>query len=454
MKKLKNIAYSRFRVSILIQVIFIAVVPAVIFWLIFRKGLILTSTGLFIIWILQIIYLNYYLNRVNRDLSRFLYAFRYEDSNMIFSTKSEDALFKDLHKGFNSILNSFEKIKLEKQKDFIFFKNAIEHVGIGLLSFKENGDIILSNKAFKYLSGIYSIRNIYQLSTIKPDLPDLIQSMKNGEQKLVKTLINKNIVHLSIKYSGFSLGDEIIAVVSFQDIKNEIEQNEMDAWQKLIRVLTHEIMNSVSPVTLLSNSLIQLFEKDGKNKKPDELSEDQIIKLLRGLHTINRRSKGLSRFVEDYRNLTQLSPPEIVSLPVDLVFRDIETLFREELKSKDIELRIIFPKNITIAADKELLEQVIINLVKNSVDAVKGTANPVIELACFQKKEHTVITVTDNGKGISEEIMGNIFVPFFSTKKDGSGIGLSLSRQIMRLHNGLITVESKEKESTVFSLVF
>lgn len=445
--------YNRFNLSIVVQVILIALVPLVIIYLYLRLNLLFSSIGLTIIWVSQIVYLVYFLQRINRDLTRFLFSFKHDDSTMVFNAKKNDSSFSTLHAGFNSVLSSFEKIKLEKEKNHRFFQNAIEHVGIGILSFNENGDILLSNQAFKDLFCMYMIRDISQLKKVDQGLPVLIGKMNNGEQVLLKVLINNRLIHLSIRSTDFMLGNESVRIISFQDIKNEIEQSEMDAWQKLIRVLTHEIMNSVSPITLLSKSLINLFEEEAENNMP-ELSEEQVQKLVRGLHTINRRSKGLSKFVEDYRNLTQLSVPDIQTLPVNSLFHDIENLFREELSQKNIAFGLSCSDQSTILADKNLIEQVIINLIKNSIYAVEGSESPKIILAHTNRRKQSIISVTDNGPGIPEEILDSIFIPFFTTRKDGSGIGLSLSRQIMRLHNGIITVESKKDESTTFSLLF
>ena len=446
--------YNRFNLNIVVQVILIAIVPLAIIYLYFRHNLLLSSIGLLFIWISQIVYLVYYLQRINRDLTRFLFSFKHDDSTMVFNAEQNDSSFSTLHAGFNSVLNSFEKIKLEKEKNHRFFQYAIEHVGIGILSFNENGDILLSNQAFKDLFCLYMIRDINQLKEVDPGLPDIIGKMNNGEQVLLKVLISNKLIHLSIRSTDFRLGNESVRIISFQDIKNEIEQSEMDAWQKLIRVLTHEIMNSVSPITLLSKSLINLFEEETINKKIPDLSEEQVNKLLRGLHTINRRSKGLSKFVEDYRNLTQLSVPDIQPVPVKSLFQDIEVLFREELSLKNIVLELSCSDQSTILADKNLIEQVIINLLKNSIYAVESSESPKIVLAHTNRMKQSIISVTDNGPGIPGEILDSIFIPFFTTRKDGSGIGLSLSRQIMRLHNGVITVESKENKTTTFSLIF
>lgn len=454
MKKLKSMNYNRFNIYIVVQVILIAIVPLAIFYLFYIQRLLFSSIGLLIIWICQILYLIYYLQRINRDLTRFLFSFKHEDSTIVFQAKQNDSSFKSLHSGFNKILNSFERIKVEKEKDYIFFQNAIEHVGIGILSFNEQGNILLSNNAFKNLFSIYLIKDINQLGETDSALPGIIKKMNNGEQELVKVLIKNKLTHLSIRSTDFLLGKESIRIISFQDIKNEIEQSEMDAWQKLIRVLTHEIMNSVSPITLLSKSLINLFEEETKNKKIPDLSEDQVKKLLRGMHTINRRSKGLSKFVEDYRNLTQLSVPNIQTLPVNALFQDIEILFREEMSLKNIGFELSYSEQSTLLADKNLIEQAIINLIKNAIHSVESCESPKIILAHTNTRKQCIISVADNGPGIPEEILDSIFIPFFTTRKEGSGIGLSLSRQIMRLHNGTITVASKENDTTTFSLEF
>ena len=454
MKKLRNTAFNRFNIYLVVQVLLIAATPLLIILAFVKRHLLITPVGLLIIWILQIIYLVYYLGRTNRDLARFLFAFKHDDSTMVFNSETIDSNFRDLHTGFNNILNSFEEIKIEKEKDSIFFQKAIEHVGIGILSYNQNDRILLINKAFKELFGINNLRSIDNLGEIKPELPELIKNMRNGDQKLVKIADGSKIVHLSIKVSDFKLINEPVRIITFQNIKNEIEQNEMDAWQKLIRVLTHEIMNSVSPVTLLSRSLIERFEEEGKSKSPDQLNDSEIENLLKGLKTINLRSRGLAKFVEDYRNLTQLPNPNYSIVRVSNLFDEIETLFSEEMRLKTVRFEISSPGDLELSADKELLEQVLINLIRNSIQATKAVKSPEIRLTSKQDDNHTLIKVADNGIGIPEDQLESIFIPFFTTKKDGSGIGLSLARQVMRLHNGTISVESTENKGAAFTLQF
>jgi len=452
MKKLKNTIYNRFNIILVVQVLLIAFTPLLITLAYFKGNLPITSVGLALIWIFQIAYLIYYLRRINRELTRFLFAFKHEDSTMVFDTEKSDSSFRSLYKGFNNILASFGKLRIEKEKNFIFLQRLIEHVGIGLIAFTSEDEILVTNRAFKEIFQLFHLNSLRSLSKIKEELPELIINMKDGDQELLKMELSGKLVHLSIKVTDFKLEDTDIRIVSFQDIKNEIEQQEMEAWQKLIRVLTHEILNSVSPVTLLSKSLIEKFERNGESKKPEDISGKNIDDLLRGLNTINKRSKGLARFVEDYRNLTQLSTPNISDFSIESFLLNIKTLFAEEIKNRGIDFKISSPADLIITADEKLLEQVIINLVRNAIHAVKEVADPAISLDAFERRNQKIIHVSDNGTGIPPDLIDSIFIPFFTTREKGSGIGLSLSRQIMRLHNGTIAVDSTDEKGTTFAL--
>lgn len=454
MKKLKNTSYNRFNIILVVQVLLIALNPLLIALAIFKGNLIITSLGLLLVWVLQIIYLIYYIRRINRELARFLFAFEHEDSTMVFDSENADISFEKLYKGFNNILASFGKLRIEKEKSFIFLQRLVEHIGIGLIAFTSEDEILITNRAFKDIFQLFHLKSVKSLSKIKNEFPDLVKNMNDGDQELVKMELAGKLVHLAIRVTDFKLENTDIRIVSFQDIKNEIEQQEMEAWQKLIRVLTHEILNSVIPVTLLSKSLIDKFELNGESKKPDEISGKNIDDLLRGLNTINKRSKGLAKFVEEYRNVTQLTTLSLSDFSIKAFLLNIKTLFAEEIKERGIDFDISSPADFKITADEKLLEQVIINLVRNSIHAVEDVARPAISLNAFEKRNQKIIQVRDNGTGIPPDLIDSIFIPFFTTREKGSGIGLSLSRQIMRLHNGTISVESKENEGTTFTLLF
>jgi signal transduction histidine kinase len=214
-------------------------------------------------------------------------------------------------------------------------------------------------------------------------------------------------------------------------------------------VLTHEIINSVSPITLLSSTLVKMFEKDGKPKQLGELEQSEIVNALSGLQAISKRSNGLSRFVESYKSLTKIPEPEFAEIGVKELFGQIILLMKKGFSSSTVELSTrVIPDDLTIIADEKMIEQVLINLIKNAMEAGDGKLK--ILLAARAEKGTVKIEVSDNGPGISMEVIDNIFVPFYTTKKDGSGIGLSLSRQIIRKHGGNLEVISKEGEGATF----
>jgi len=271
----------------------------------------------------------------------------------------------------------------------------------------------------------------------------------------LKLTIDNNIVQLSIKAANFKIKNRNIKLISLQNIKTEIDQSEVDAWQKLIRVLTHEIMNSVSPIKLLSSSLIDMFEENNEIKTIDEITNTTIQDSVFGLKTIRKRSSGLSNFVENYKSLTQISKANFSDFKICELFKQINTLLKSELEQKSIQFDLnCQPQDLIIHADEKLIEQVLINLIKNASEALKNSTNPIIKIEAEFINEFVQIKVSDNGPGISSELQDNIFIPFYTTKEKGSGIGLSLSRQIMNLHGGNISVKSEPDNGTAFTLIF
>jgi nitrogen fixation/metabolism regulation signal transduction histidine kinase len=368
--------------------------------------------------------------------------------------KGKGKSFEDLDRLYNEIIGIIRKVEVDRETDRQYFRGIIDHAGAGILTFNESGDIEIINAAFKKLLGIKTLQNISALQTVSPQLPELLQKMKPGYQKLLRISVEHETIGLSLKATEFRLQGKRIRLVSVQNIQHELEEEELDAWQKLIRVLTHEIMNSVTPVNSLTNTIIKLFESDGRPKDVKELDETILRNALEGLHSIEKRNKGLIGFVQSYRSLTRIQKPAFTDLSVEELFNRIVALTGHELESQDIKLMVNIQAGfVNLNADEKLLEQVLINLVNNAAYAVKGKPDPKIQLVARTDHDERYIEVHDNGAGIPEETAGSIFVPFFTTKEEGSGIGLSLSRQIMRVHGGSISVRSKPGE-TVFILRF
>ena len=448
--------FSRFRIYIIVQVLLIAETTLAFFWTLQQEYMLITNTSLIILWVLQIIYLIWYLQKINRDLLKFITALRYDDVSISFDKKKNvDPYFKNLYNELNQIINEISVVRSEKESEHQYFQNTVRHIGTGILAFDENGKIEICNDAALKLLSLNHLNNISDAEKTETGLSKILKNIKPGTTKLLKLIIENNIIQLSIKAANFKIRNRNIKLISLQNIKTEIDQSEVDAWQKLIRVLTHEIMNSVSPIKLLSGSLIEMFEENDTIKTIDEIDNTTIENSVLGLKTIRKRSAGLSNFVETYKSLTQIPKAKFSEFKICHLFDHINTLLKQDLEQKSIQFSFnCNPDNLILYADEKLIEQVLINLIKNASEAILDCDNPGIRLNANIINDLIQIKVSDNGPGISPEVLDNIFIPFFTTKDKGSGIGLSLSRQIMHLHSGNITVRSEPNAETVFTLHF
>jgi signal transduction histidine kinase len=335
----------------------------------------------------------------------------------------------------------------------------VEHIGIGLISYRENGDVELINNSTKKLFRINSLNNLSELKSFSPELTEKLLTITNGENMMVKIRKRDEILQLAISAAEFKVANRNIRMATIKNIHTELEENEMESWQKLIRVLTHEIMNSITPIASLTQTVQYLLnEIREKNKVPvnGDPDAESLEEIAMAIDTIHKRSTGLLTFVESYRNLTRIPKPNYTIFAIRDLFDNLKGLMKEELKCHNIEcLTEIYPENLELSADEQLIEQVLINLIKNAVQALEKTSRPRIGMKAYlDPYGKIVIQLSDNGQGILPEVMDKIFVPFFSTKPKGSGIGLSLSRQILRLHGGTLTARSEPDVETVFTLKF
>jgi nitrogen fixation/metabolism regulation signal transduction histidine kinase len=334
-------------------------------------------------------------------------------------------------------------------------QTIIDHVGIALIAFNPDGEVELINNAAKKLLKIPRLGNIKDIESISSRLADKLGSISPGDKDLVKFKQGDNLLQLSIYATGFVLRQQQLNLVAMQNIQSELEEKEMISWQNLIRVLTHEIMNSITPIASLASTATGLLKDNKECKVPEEMNE-VIVDVRHAVKTIEKRSKGLITFIDNYRKLTRIPKPDFKIVQVKNLFERVESLMKDQFENHSIKFNMeVDPVSLTITADPALIEQVLINLCKNSVEAVSGVSRPKIKLkAGTDGLGNPVVKVIDNGKGISEDLAERIFIPFFTTKPEGSGIGLSLSRQIIRLHKGTIGVASTPNERTVFKLRF
>lgn len=447
--------YDRFRLAVTLQAIGIALTPLIFTWSTSKEYTLVTSVSLVFIWIFQVSFLIYYVRKTNHELAGFLQSLKHKDLTRKYKEGRGKSTFKELYQAFNQITETISLAKIERESEHFYFLNTIKHVGIGLISFDEKGKIEIYNEAASQLISKKHVRNIQDLDKVKQGLSDYFSNLKHNQNDLIKLQIKNESIHLSVKAVEFIIERRKIKLISLQNIRSEIEQGEVDAWQRLIRVLNHEIINSLSPINLLSSTLINYFEQNGKPKPGSIINDETIHNSIAGLKAIEKRSKGLKRFIESYGSLTRVPKPKYSTFPIPELFQNISVLLKDELTKKKIKLITrARPENLHLTADEKLIEQVLINLIQNSVKALEKTHEPKINLSATIQVGRHKIEVADNGDGIQGEIIEDIFVPFFSTRKNGTGIGLSISRQIMQLHKGTITARSQPDVETVFTLIF
>jgi nitrogen fixation/metabolism regulation signal transduction histidine kinase len=445
-------AFNRFFRFVILQAILLAVTGTFFLWTLTQDYLLITKFTLGFIWVLQIILLIHYLTRTNRGLDNFLQSVKHLDPTR--GITEGDKSFDLLNLTYNEIIDSIQKVKIEKEAEHHYFQNTIEHVGIGLISFNDAGQTELYNKAARELFKLEFVRNIQELNKSIPGISELLFSLKQKHSKMIKAVSGDEILKLSIRKTVFKIQDKTVNLVSFQNIRTELEEEEIEVWKKLISVLTHEIMNSVAPIKSLTNTMIKMFEK---NRPSDTNKESEYnVDTLMALKAIQKRSKGLLSFVEIYKNLTKVPNPVFQCIELKSLLHEIIILMDSEIQLNNISLITeVNPANLKVNADEKLITQVIINLIKNSIESVTKEKNGKIQIKAFiSSQSETIIQVIDNGAGIDADLTDKIFIPFFTTKEYGSGIGLSLSRQIMKLHGGTISVLSKPGIETAFSLSF
>lgn len=442
---------KNFYTRIIIRSCFLAFTALLAGWLFFDQKVFLLGGFLLLIFVIQVLELIQYLNRTNQKIAFFFDAVRNDDSTLNFPENTGNKSLSELNASLNKVNELIKNIKFELQEQEQYFKTILEHVSIGIITYNEKGSISLSNTAARELLNREHLTHINQLMQVDKKLFTAIKELNPGDRRLVSFNNKQGVVQLSLKSTLFKTAQDNFQLVAIQDIKSELETRELESWIKLIRVLTHEIMNTVAPITSLSQTILSYF-KNLDGKVPDE----KIIRnTIKGLEVINERGTGLISFVDTYRKLTRLPQPDKKPISLGELFESIITLINYEPKNKQVKIeREVVPVDLEIVADKKQVTQVLINLLKNALEALSNTENGTIILKGeINENGRAQISVTDNGPGISEDLMDKIFVPFFTTKDSGSGVGLSLSRQIMQLHGGSLKVDSKP-QNTSFTINF
>ena len=392
--------------------------------------------------------------KAQKELNQFVEAVHYRDFSTHFDVKHAPAELQPMREGFNEINTTFKVISKEKETQYQYLQKILELVDTGILSYEiATGDVVWMNESLKKMLQLPYLKNVQSLNRRYADIYEIVEQLLPGEHKIVKVHLERESFKVFLSATAFQIDGNKYKLVAFQNVNEALDETESGAWQRLLSVMTHEIMNSIAPISSLANTMkTRLQNRDMTESENDNTLEDLEI----GIDTIKRRSEGLLKFAETYRNLNKITTLNLQQVYIRELFGNIHQLMQPTFAQKNIELEIILrnPK-LSLQADASLLEQVLINLVVNAIEAVKEKEDAKIILSADQSSNGKIILkIADNGQGIPEEMMDKIFIPFFSTKKQGSGIGLSLCKQIIILHRGIIQVQSVVGQGTVVALQF
>ncbi|EOZ95814.1 response regulator receiver domain protein (CheY-like) [Indibacter alkaliphilus LW1] len=413
------------------------------------------AVSLFIILVMaQIIFFLSYAESSFKKVRQFLDNIKQDNYTNVYPVKFDGTETDDLHIEFNAILAKLQEDQAEKEANYQYFRSVFQHLSIGLITFDEEGKIQIVNTAAKRMLNIQQLSLISEIQDINKELHQAIHSLRTGGSELIKIAHPDGIMQLSVYVIELVLRDSKFKLVSLQNIQSELEEKEMEAWQNLVRVLTHEIMNSIAPVSSLAATIKGDMEsklETGVPVVPGEL-EDYLM----AISTIEKRSEGMINFVSDFRSLAHIPTPKFQTIQLKSLFDQLTVLLQHQFDTHRILFKCnIEPDNLILFGDQNLIEQVLINLIQNAIHAVEDTITKVVSLNAFiDEAGKIIIEIKDSGKGIEAEALSKIFIPFFTTKKKGSGIGLSLSKQIMRRHKGNIQVSSVIGQGSTFKLIF
>lgn len=392
--------------------------------------------------------------KAQSEIEQFVEAIHYRDFSRYFDVQRAPAELQPFRTGFNEINSAFKIISKEKETQYLHLKTILEIVDTGILSYEtQSGEILWMNESLKNLLQIPYLKTIHSLSKRNNELYEQVIALAPGNNVVLSISRDNTVYKVLLSATTFQNEQKKYKLIAFQNINEALDETESNAWQKLLSVMTHEIMNSVAPISSLAETLKNNIQESIRN--PDH-SKEALNDIEMGISTIRKRSEGLLKFTETYRSLSKITKANTARVMVMELFEHVQQLMQPTFEKKQIELEVILRDPfLALEVDANLIEQVLINLILNAIDAVKDQPQPKVTLlADAQFNGKTTIKVADNGVGIRKELLDKIFIPFFSTKKTGSGIGLSLCKQIMVLHRGNIQIQSNEGEGTVVSLVF
>ena len=448
--------FKRFSVLLTLRLALVFVSTLALTLLVINPGYHAASilvTGIVLAQVMEIVR---FVRLTNDELTRFLDALRYGDFGQKFDYSGRGAGFGELGRALSDIIERFRTFRGQQEEDFKHLKALVEHVPVPLMSVYSDGQISLHNNSARRLFGNAHVARLSDLTPFGEDFKKLVTILEPGERRLVTFRADEMEQTLTIAATQVMIAGRRERLISLQDIQSELDVTQLQAWQDLVRVLTHEIMKSITPVASLAKTSVDLVEDAiGKADGQVELVEE-LEDVRDAVDTVARRSDSLMHFVQSYRRLTRLPPPEKEHIRVATLIDGALKVASVNWAEKDLTPEVVLSSDsLEISADRDMLEQILINLLKNAEQALEGVEQPKIQIrGRLNRRGHVVIEVSDNGPGIAKDLATKVFVPFYTTKREGSGVGLALTRQVMIAHGGSVTVSETEGGGATFILTF
>lgn len=422
----------------------------------FKDQYILASIS-FVLLIAQTSFLIHYVNQTNRKIAYFFDAIKNEDFTLRFPEKLSVKSLEELNHSLNMLNTMIQDIHIKKQIQEQYYQEILKQADIGIMTINDKGHILYANPKVEQLLNYHPLNHIKQLTQVDKNLYNLFAQLQPFERKLIQLTNEREKKQLALKSTAISLDKKELLLIVVQDIHKELDEKETDSWVRLIRVLTHEIMNTITPITSISESVLKYYKTGGELIPLAQLNKNHIQNTVKGLEVIKEQGSDLMVFVQSYRSLLNLPPPDRALVPAKTVLDRVKKALEFQGSKKNVIAveTTVRPPELELFVDEKQISQILVNLSKNALQSLNEQENGVIKIAAGEDKEgHKYIEVWDNGPGIPPELLDEIFVPFFTTKTTGTGIGLSLSKQIMHLHGGTLKVHSIPAVETSFVLAF
>jgi nitrogen fixation/metabolism regulation signal transduction histidine kinase len=434
-------AYRQFSVLLAVRLLIVGVTMALLIWFILKPGFAGATFIMAAIFLGTVAELWRHVYRTNKELTRFLNAARYADFSQRFEFEDIGAGFGPLGNAFSDILERFRSKRADQEADLKHLRALVEHIPVPLLTVHNDDTITLQNNAARRLFGAAHVTRLNDLRQFGASFGESVANAVPGRRELVTFAVEDIEYQLTLATTEIVTAGELDRLISLQDIQSELDVTQAQAWQDLVRVLTHEIMNSITPVTSLAKTATELVEDVRDKNERDEPIASDLDDLHSAIGTVARRSDSLVQFVDSYRQLTRLAPAEKKRIAVTELFDAVSRLSAAEWPDGKVVFSItVTPPGLDVYADRDLVEPVLLNLLRNAVQATANVAQPNIQIGGrMNRRGNVVLEVSDNGPGVPIDMASKIFVPFFTTKKEGSGVGLALARQIMIAHSGFVT---------------